>query len=718
MSGKACAPRLLPSVLCKILPIGVTLTIIIGFSAEWQVKHVFETELRSKLQRETEFAVQQIDSRIKAMKDMIATIASNDLIINGLVDEATRDSSIRPLIRDMSIAMAPEAHLGFTDYRGRLIASNGGAGYAAEPKWLDTVMAGEQYAGIDSENVTLAVPVLFKGRAEGAIYLVFRTSTLASFISAPYLADASALSLDGAEISKNVSTAGLEWNAGEDDPGWVVSSAASATYPALSLALAGEAGRVFAPLSALVDFLVGVSVANLAVLALGLVVTAMMVARPLTRLAGELASVNVAEDLDSRVSMQGYSEIADVANKFNEMLARLGGAMVSHDLLLAENRERRKAEQELTDQRAEIVAVFETVMDGIVTIEGDGVIRTVNQAVSEIFGYEAEELIGQNVSILMPPEYAARHDSYIRAYNETGQAKIIGMGRELEAVKKNGEVFPMELFISKMEVKGENLFVGVVRDITDRIKVDTMKREFISIVSHELRTPLTAMIGALGLMDSGSFGKLPIQSSSLLKLAQNNAKRLMDLVNDILDIEKLESDRIELEMEEIDIIKLVRQAYADNLPYANHHNVRFCMKNYEEEIGIRGDVRRLGQVLANLLSNAAKFSDENDTVTISVEQEGGSVRIGVEDTGPGIPPDAIEKIFGKFYQVDSTDTRGKQGTGLGLAISQSIIRQHGSELKVKSTLGKGSTFYFDLPAIYYATNQDEDSFRQELARGA
>lgn len=717
MSRAAKPHRLLPSVLWKILPVGVALTLAIGLAGDWQVRQIFRAELLSKMQRETDFAIQRIDNRIEAMHDIIATIAANDLIINGLVDETTRDSAIRPLIRAMSITAAPQAHIGFTDYRGRLIASNHRANHVEKKPWIVTVMAGNHYTGIDTESVTLAVPVIFKGHPEGAIFMVFETSNLASFVSAPYVGDAYELSLDGTEIASQTGTPEIAWQPGEENAEWVVSSAASTKYPGLVLSLAGEGKSVFAPLSTLINFLIGLSLANLTVLAAGLAITAVLVARPLARLGKELAGINVAGDLKRRLSTQGYTEIADVAHKFNTMLDRLDGATVSHDLLLAENHERRKAERELRDHRAELVAVFETVMDGIVTIEGNGIIRTVNRAVSKIFGYDPEELIGQNVSILMPPTHAAKHDSYIRNYNETGNAKIIGIGRELQAIKKNGEVFPMELFISKMEVKGKNLFVGVVRDITERSKIDTMKREFVSVVSHELRTPLTAMIGALGLLNSGSFGELNGQSGSLMKLAQNNAKRLMELVNDILDIEKLESGRIELKLEKIDIVELVRRTYDDNLPCANQYNVRFRMECQDEKIVAMGDARRLGQVVANLLSNAAKFSNENDTVTITVERNGDHVRIAVADTGPGIPDDAIDKIFDKF-QVDSTDTRGGQGTGLGLAISQAIVQHHNSELKVKSRLGEGSTFYLDLPTSDAKADIRARSALQVLAESA
>lgn len=718
MSGKRNSPQLLPSVLWKILPIGVLLIMAVSFLAHSQVNRVFEEELNLKLERETEFAAQQIDASIESLHDIIATLGVNDLIINALVDETMRVASTRPLIQGMTIATVPEAKIGFTDYRGRLIASNHGADEFPAKQWIKSVMAGSRYTGIDSQFVTLAVPVFYKGRPEGAIFLKFDTPTLASFISAPYLADAHALRLNGAEISKTVTAPGTDWDSGRPTDGWITSTARSLRIPGLELVVAGQSDRVFAPLAALDQFLVGVAAANLAVLVFGLALTAALVARPLARFAEELAGVHEAEDLHHRVNTQGYSEIAAVADSFNAMLERLDGAMVSHDLLLAENREREKAERELLDQRAELVAVFETVVDGIVTIEGNGVIRTVNQAVSKIFGYEPDELIGKNVSMLMPSSHAARHDSYIRNFNETGDAKIIGIGRELEAVKKNGDTFPIELFISKMEVMGQNLFVGVVRDITERTKIDTMKREFVSVVSHELRTPLTAMIGALGLVNSGSFGELPEKTGSLLQLAQNNAKRLVELVNDILDIDKLESGRVELTLAETDLVELVRQAYTDNLPYAAQCGVHFQIEEPDHPIIAMVDGRRLSQVLANLLSNAAKFSDENDTVTIAIRSDGGTARIAVTDSGPGIPEDSIQKIFGKFYQVDSTDTRGGQGTGLGLAISQAIAMNHNSELKVESTPGEGSTFYFDLPVISHDTVPAEQANPDPVAVSA
>ena len=238
---------------------------------------------------------------------------------------------------------------------------------------------------------------------------------------------------------------------------------------------------------------------------------------------------------------------------------------------------------------------------------------------------------------------------------------------------------------------------GTNVDITESKEIERMKNEFIATVSHELRTPLTAIVGALGLLKELAAGKLPADAATFLGMAQQNSERLTALINDILDIEKIESGRMEFRAEPVTIPALLEKAVTLNAPYADRLGVRFELAQPIPAVTVTSDPDRLLQVITNLMSNAAKFSPAGSAVTVSADMREDAVRVAVTDRGPGIPEEFRDRIFGKFAQADSSDTRRKGGTGLGLAISKAIVERMGGTIGFDSVAGRGSTFYFDLP---------------------
>ncbi|MES1241337.1 MAG: ATP-binding protein, partial [Acidobacteriota bacterium] len=240
------------------------------------------------------------------------------------------------------------------------------------------------------------------------------------------------------------------------------------------------------------------------------------------------------------------------------------------------------------------------------------------------------------------------------------------------------------------------LVYGVVRDVDERKRVDHMREEFIS-VSHELRTPLTSIRGALGLLAGGVAGELPPQARNLLEIAANNSERLVRLINDILDIEKVESGALGFRLEPLDLASVLREALEVNAVYARYYEVALCAVRSEPGVFVMGDPDRLQQVLANLLSNAAKFSLRGGTVEVEMVRAEGRVRISVTDHGPGIPEPFRSRVFERFAQADHMIGRHDRGTGLGLSISKAIVERHGGRIWFESEPGVRTTFSFDLP---------------------
>jgi signal transduction histidine kinase len=237
------------------------------------------------------------------------------------------------------------------------------------------------------------------------------------------------------------------------------------------------------------------------------------------------------------------------------------------------------------------------------------------------------------------------------------------------------------------------------RDITAQLEAERMKKEFSSTLSHELRTPLTSIIGSLQLINAGVLGELPKDVGELTDIAERNGQRLLDLINDILDIEKIESGKLTLAPEAIRIDELVQEAMMLNKGFGERFKVRFEPRGALSRSEVHADRKRLLQVMTNLLSNAAKFSPEGDVVEISTEENGSSLRVAIHDRGPGIPEAFRPRIFGRFSQADSTTSRQKGGTGLGLAICKRLIEMMQGRIGFEDRGGGGSTFWFELPCL-------------------
>jgi signal transduction histidine kinase len=255
----------------------------------------------------------------------------------------------------------------------------------------------------------------------------------------------------------------------------------------------------------------------------------------------------------------------------------------------------------------------------------------------------------------------------------------------------------MRDFEARLVVCGDDEVLAIVRDITERKNIERLKSEFVSTVSHELRTPLTSILGSLGLLTGGATGELPEKVRAMIEIAHKNSERLVRLINDILDIDKIESGKMDFNLKPVELAPLVAHAIESNHAYGRQFGVTFELNNQAADARVLVDADRLIQALTNLLSNAAKFSPSDDTVEVALRCHGGNVRIGVSDHGLGIPEAFQELLFQKFAQADTSDTRRRGGTGLGLTITKAIIEKLGGQIVYQTQAGRGTTFYLELP---------------------
>ena len=368
------------------------------------------------------------------------------------------------------------------------------------------------------------------------------------------------------------------------------------------------------------------------------------------------------------------------------------------------------------DESAErIGAVVDNIIDAIITIDEKGIIQSANPGAESIFGFTVQELIGENVRILAAEPYGSEHDGYIANYHRTGIAKIIGKPRELVGKKKGGDTFPMDLTVTELRVNNERLFVGIVRDITEmkrneealRIssemadEANKAKSDFLANMSHELRTPLNAIIGFSEMLEEEAEDLELVQFSDDLKKIKGAGHHLLQLINDILDLSKIEAGKMNFDLSQVNIHQLLSEVQSLAEPLINRNN-NTLHTEFAPNLGtMHADETKIRQVLFNLVSNAAKFT-ENGQITLKcqrMELAGEDfIEIVVEDTGIGIPQGQIGKLFAEFSQADTSATRKFGGTGLGLAISRNFTRMMGGDISVRSEEGQGSTFTVRLPA--------------------
>ena len=367
-----------------------------------------------------------------------------------------------------------------------------------------------------------------------------------------------------------------------------------------------------------------------------------------------------------------------------------------------------------------LAKVFEYSGEAILLLNRNQEILEVNAAYSRLTGYSIDEVRQQYwkqqfADLPLPGARAtlsqqalpAAADSADAAGTAAGRPPGAGAGQlgvwqgELLCMRKNGSQFTCFHTSSSIVDAGgkvEYLIVSFT-DISDRKRMEQLKSEFVSTVSHELRTPLTSIGGALGLILGGVLGEAPAKQKELLNIAHQNTLRLSILINDLLDMEKLVAGKMLLTLETRPLMPLVDAAIETNQAYAMQRQVQLRIVRRDDHAQVLVDPNRLQQVLSNLLSNAAKFSPPNSLVEVALQCVQGRIRVEVIDHGSGVPEAFHSRIFQKFAQADSADTRKQGGTGLGLAISKELIEQMGGQVGFSRTTGGGATFYFELPLV-------------------
>ncbi len=417
-----------------------------------------------------------------------------------------------------------------------------------------------------------------------------------------------------------------------------------------------------------------------------------------------------------------HDPVVDLLQILQSQRATLADLQKLTDRLSRQKEALREANDRLARQFAELEriqglsrSILETAVDGIITINETGVIEAVNPAVERLFGYESGELLGRNVSMLMPSPVREAHDGYLMRYLRTGQRRVLGIGREVTGVRKDGILIPLYLAVGEVTGGDRPRFTGILHDISERQNAaralraakesaetaNRAKSEFLANMSHEIRTPLNAVIGMTGLLLDT---ELNPEQHDCVETIRTSGNTLLELINDILDFSKIESGRLELEQTAFDPRACLEDALDLVTPAATAKNLELaCWIDESVPAQIIADPSRLRQILVNLLANAVKFTPAGEVWVEAVAKPAVSpqieLRFAVHDTGIGIAADRLQRLFQPFSQADSSISRQYGGTGLGLAISRRLAELMDGVLEVESKPDQGSTFAFTVQAL-------------------
>lgn len=364
-------------------------------------------------------------------------------------------------------------------------------------------------------------------------------------------------------------------------------------------------------------------------------------------------------------------------------------------LLESENREGRK----LIDRLSRVAS---QTTNGVVITGLDGCVSWVNASFAAMTGCSAEQAAGRPLADIL---LATELDLGVIATVRNAVQQLAAFEAEIQLGRQAGADRWVRVSANPMvDAQGAvQSYMAMLVDITQVKQAEKLKQEFTATVSHELRTPLTSVMGAIDLVKSGILGELGNDAADLLDVAGKNCRRLLELIEDLLDMEKLGAGKLQLQLETTDLVQLLRLSIEELQPYTDTLGVGLAWRPLAAQALVECDPRRLHQVVANLVSNAAKFSPAGATVSVTVGIHDNMVRIEVADRGVGIAPEMRDRVFERFYQGDSSQSRAKPGTGLGLAITQELVVLMGGRIGFDSIVGTGTTFWVELPAVQTAS---------------
>lgn len=381
------------------------------------------------------------------------------------------------------------------------------------------------------------------------------------------------------------------------------------------------------------------------------------------------------------------------------------GEVIGVSCLARDITEHKASERALRESEQRLKAIVETAVDGIITIDERGTVESVNAAIEPLFGYPVAEIVGRNVSQLIPEPYRSEHDGALARYLKTGDRRVIGVRREMRGRRKDGSEFPMELSVTETCLSDLCFFTGIIRDITERkqlenqlIEADRKKDEFIATLAHELRNPLGPIRNAVAVLRQEGLEERSL--SWCRDVIERQVGQMARLLDDLLDVSRITSGKLAPSLERLELATVLDQAREATKALIDEHHHKLTVSLPPEPIWLDADPIRLVQVFSNLLTNAAKYTEKGGHIQVAAERCGNEIVVSVKDTGIGIAAKHLPHIFDMFSQVESALNRSHGGLGIGLSLTKNLVEMHGGSITAQSDgPSLGSEFVVRLPVI-------------------
>lgn len=675
-----------------------------------------------------------LEGRVLSLIDNLRELSANALFANALADDRGRDAYLREFLGGFLSAQGFDLTVAMTDFRGRILADNGEDVRLLVPvTWISAVVdetrgAGRIVISGGDPYLLLAEPIIYRntGTSEGALIFQLNLrewqnipSIRHIFVDQPWLSS----------MTLNVSAGAMPGDAtvmadeADQNAGTMVHTdlifPKSIDGPSLEVHLVAKKSFVEKPLA---DLLFNVAAGGSLIFALALLVSFFLATsqtRKLVRLRHEADQLARGDFKDIWFTSDNDDEIDDLAEAFNSLVDELRGAYRQLE---------GETQRDIEQREFRYQSIITNSAEGIITLSRLGTVETINPSAERIFGYAADDVIGRNISILMPEKDRAEHDSYLR-HAEMHAARIINRSRDLWGLKKDGSTFPLELTVSPMELDGEQKYIGIMRDISerkefeDRINVarvdaeqaNLAKSQFLSSMSHELRTPLNAILGFGQILEMGAGGTLSDTQKNAVSQILRGGRHLLELIDQVLNLAKIESGKFTVSIENVDVLPVLEDAIQITRAMTETKNIHVqCDLPAAKSLFVRVDKTRFHQVLLNLLSNAIKYNHDGGSLSLSCRAENGVCRVEVRDTGSGIPVHLHDQVFTPFNRLgaEGSDT---EGTGIGLTITRELIHLMAGDIGFTSAEGEGALFWFELPL---GSEAEVESFDAEVAHMA
>ncbi|WP_419897744.1 sensor histidine kinase [Roseomonas sp. USHLN139] len=669
-----------------------------GLISHHYLSREVEEGIRQRQEARTALIAQRVQQSVNMLAEALDEVTKNPLIETLIQGEILNSRLLRDVLGSIASSKQMALPIGLYQIDGTIMAGTQDSLPAslAQQGWFPSLARGGSAVTVEhgSDRIWVALPVvgLMSAQVDGAVVGVIETERLLR--AARSATDTLTLRLEGGGVLLALSPGSqdiaeplrvrqaLEVETALKGLNLVVESEQDVTQ-----AMAPLREHNARTLAAAVTMMVAVILASIP---LGRSLT-----RPLRALSQAAQQVAQTGSVEVTLPPPGPDEVGSLSRDFGVMLHKLGELTGGLESKVAERTRSLEEVQSLLQLYGERRRVMiENAPYGIMSLDEEGNIEACNPAALKILGRGEEELLGLQLSTI-----AADPQRITDLLQQSSRGEGEASGHELEARHAAGHLIPIEIALSKVRDGERWIWICTLGDITQRKQAERVKDEFISTVSHELRTPLTSIRGALGLVDAGKMGPIPVAAGRLVKIALSNSERLVLLVNDILDLQKIESGSMQFDAREVSLTEIVQQSIEANEGYARSFDVSLTMAGDTTPMQVFGDPNRLMQIMCNLISNAVKFSPKQGEVEISIENRGRLAMVSVSDQGPGIPANFRDKIFSRFAQADGSDRRAKGGTGLGLAITKALVEHHAGRISFRSREGGGTVFQFVIPLL-------------------